>query len=151
MKCFRFVLVLVVCFRAAPASSAESFPEQIERFFESHCFACHGGDTPEAGLRLDTISRNLDDAASARRWEQVFDKVSAGEMPPKSESRPANAILQSLTSRLGEQLHQASLRRQQRDGRVLVRRLDNVEYENTLHDLLGMHVPLQEPLPADAS
>ena len=37
------------------------------------------------------------------------------------------------------------------DGRVVMRRLNRVEYENTVRDLLGVHVELQELLPLDSS
>ena len=51
---------------------------------------------------------------------------------------------------LRTELHTASLRKQQADGRVLLRRLNRVEYENTLHDLLGINLPLQHYLPEDS-
>ncbi len=49
----------------------------------------------------------------------------------------------------GTQLHAASLERQQKKGRVVLRRLNGTEYENTLRDLLGTSVALKEMLPED--
>jgi hypothetical protein len=61
----------------------------------------------------------------------------AAKLQPKTEAR--DAFLKSLHT----ELHTASLSKQQTDGRVVRRRLNRVEYENTLHDLLGIDLPLQ--------
>ena len=41
--------------------------------------------------------------------------------------------------------------RQQQRGRVVVRRLNGTEYENTVRDLLGTRVALKDLLPGDSS
>jgi hypothetical protein len=50
---------------------------------------------------------------------------------------------------LGTGLQQAIAREQARDGRVTRRRLNRVEYQNTMHDLLGIHRDLTRLLPED--
>ena len=149
MRQFHPLLVLVIWSAAAPGMSAEPLTQELQPLLAGHCFDCHGADTQQAGLRLDTFSGDLSDATVTRTWEKVFDKLSAGEMPPQSQERPPEALLRSATETLRKQLHEASLAWQQREGRVLVRRLNNIEYENTLHDLLGIRVPLTELLPED--
>ncbi|HUE69368.1 MAG TPA: DUF1592 domain-containing protein [Pirellulaceae bacterium] len=151
MRAFRPLLVLLIWSGTAPGMSAEPLTQELKLLLGGHCFDCHGADTQQAGLRLDTVSGDLSDAAVARTWEKVLDKLSAGEMPPQSQERPPEALLRSTTELLRNQLHDASLARQQNEGRVLVRRLNNVEYENTLHDLLGIKVPLKELLPEDST
>jgi hypothetical protein len=150
MRLVRLPLMLAICCSALLARAEESLPAQLQPLLAGHCFGCHGADTQEAGLRLDTLAADLGDAAVARSWEKVIDKLSAGAMPPKSEERPPEALVRSATEKLRDQLHRASFERQQREGRVLVRRLNNAEYENTLHDLLGIQVPLKELLPEDS-
>lgn len=51
-------VVLVACFVAlggstACASDAPDFVRDIRPLLEKHCYACHAGDTPKSGLRLD--------------------------------------------------------------------------------------------------
>jgi len=45
----------------------------------------------------------------------------------------------------------ANVYKQRTEGRVVLRRLNRVEYENNLHDLLSIDVPLQHFLPEDAA
>lgn len=151
MRSIFFLPWSLVFIATVPAMSAEKLTTQFKSLFEGHCVHCHGPDTQKARLRLDTLAADLGDEAVARQWEKVFDKLASGEMPPKSEERPPEALLTAATKLLREQLHQASLRRQQDEGRVVVRRLNGTEYENTLHDLLGINVPLRELLPEDSS
>ncbi len=131
------------------ARSQEAISARLQPLLTEHCLHCHGPETQTAGLRLDMLGSDLQDAATEQTWTKVFDKLSSGEMPPRSEaSLPEELRLASLTH-LRDQLHHASFSRQQREGRVTVRRLNVAEYESTLHDLLGIQTPLRELLPED--
>lgn len=151
MRSIPFLYWPLVFLSTAPAFSAETLTVQLKSLIDGHCVHCHGADTQKARLRLDTLPDDLSDPTIARRWEKVFDKIESGDMPPKSEERPPEVLLTAAKKLLREQLHQGSLRRQHEEGRVVVRRLNGTEYENTLHDLLGINVPLRELLPEDSS
>jgi hypothetical protein len=80
----------------------------------------------------------------------VLERVEAGEMPPKSKRRPPAKEVQLLCDWIrGKAAAAEAARRGQ--GRVVLRRLNRVEYENTVRDLLGVQVALKEVLPADTS
>jgi len=140
-RCFLLLLSL------APFTQAAD----IATFIDQHCTECHDAETHKAGLRLDTLKQAFDDPKAAATWTKVFDKLVAGEMPPKKQERPPQAELDSTTKFLREHLHAASMAQQQKNGRVIVRRLNGTEYENTLRDLLGTNVALKEMLPEDSS
>ena len=135
----------------AVGAATGSTSGKIKPFIEAHCVDCHGADTQKARLRLDTLPVDFRDAKTAATWSHVFDKLAAGEMPPKKKERPPQAELSAVTQFLNAQLYAASLEHQQKKGRVIVRRLNNTEYENTLSDLLGTHVALKEMLPEESS
>src|SRR5581483_10954627 len=59
--------------------------------------------------------------------------------------------LQALTAWVGAGLDSAEGVRRAREGRVVVRRLNRNEYQNTIRDLLGVEVDLVELLPRDTS
>ncbi len=62
---------------------ALAFDKPTGAFFEAHCFDCHGDGAAKGGLDLEKLGRNLSDAAVFAKWERIFDRVTAGEMPPK--------------------------------------------------------------------
>jgi hypothetical protein len=147
--------VLNVIFTAWVFSNLQAASPQFEAvvkpLLEGHCFDCHGADTQKAGLRLDTLGADFADPKTSVTWVHVYDKLVAGEMPPKKRERPPQKEVSAVTDFLGSRLHDACLELQKKEGRVSVRRLNGTEYENTLRDLLGTRVPLKEMLPEDSS
>lgn len=106
-------------------------------------------------MRLDDLLEGpaggtLDEARIADRWTRIHDRLAAGEMPPPAEPRPPAQPLAKALERIHAELRQASLRRQRAEGRVAVRRLNAIEFENTIHELLEIDVPLRDLLPEDS-
>ena len=120
-------------------------------FFENHCAKCHDEDAKKGGLDLMALSWQPDDSRVFAHWVSVFDKVDKQEMPPPDEDQPDGEARAAFLETLRNELDAASLAKQRADGRVVLRRLNRVEYENTVHDLLAIDLPLQHYLPEDAS
>lgn len=136
---------------ATAPSAPAGFSTQVKPLLEAHCTDCHGEDVQKGGLRLDNLAVDFQDEKLAAKWTHILDKVASGEMPPKKQERPPQAMAAAATTFLRSQLHTASLTRQQKYGRVTLRRLNGREYENTLNDLLGTKLSLREMLPEDAT
>ena len=149
----RFLLasltILVVNAGRAFAQGHDSFEVRLRPFLEEHCFACHGPEIQRHRLRLDQLPVAFDDADVASTWVKVLDKLTRGEMPPAGEPRPAEENARAIIAGLDRQLHEASIDRQRREGRVVLRRLNRTEYENTLRDLLATPVEVKDLLPDD--
>jgi uncharacterized membrane protein len=84
------ILWLVLCglLAAWPAGVARGEPALLETFFERHCYSCHSGKSPEAGLDLAVLSRDVSDSRSLRRFVQIHDRIARGEMPPAESEQP---------------------------------------------------------------
>ena len=119
---------------------------KTEAFLELHCFDCHGDGAAKGGLDLEKLGRDLSDAAVFAKWERIFDRVAAGEMPPaKVKDRPEAKELTAFRAALGPRLVQSHAAAK---GTVL-RRLNRREYENTMNDLFGTSLELEDMLPED--
>ena len=144
----RIFLILFTALSFAHAAEID-FSRDVTPFIQQHCGDCHGADVQKAKLRLDTLKPSFGEKENADCWIKALDKMSAGQMPPASETRPKPEELTAITSWLTRQLHDASLAKQQQEGRVLLRRLNRTEYENTLHDLLSVSTEIADLLPDD--
>jgi hypothetical protein len=133
----------------AQQPGGDAFAGQFRKFAEHYCVSCHGPDVSRRKLRLDTLPTKFDDKDVAETWVKFLERVSRGEMPPKDKPQPAAKDSQAMLASLHRQLHDASLGRQQQEGRVVIRRLNRTEYETTLRDLLGMAVDVKDLLPDD--
>jgi len=116
---------------------------KLRSFLDAHCTSCHDADSKKGGLDLtETVNWSLPDQMA--RWVRVHDRVAKGEMP-SGKRKPAAEQTKQFLSELSQGLTQAHAAQK---GTVL-RRLNRLEYENTLHDLLGIRTPLAELLPED--
>src|SRR5262249_13446083 len=97
------------------------------------------------------LGTDFADDAVRGRWLAVRKRIQAGEMPPKSKPRPPEKEVQALAAWIRGQAEAAESARRAAEGRVVLRRLNRVEYENTVRDLLGVPVELKELLPPDSA
>jgi hypothetical protein len=110
-----------------------------------YCATCHGGQRPAGALDLRTIGSVESDS---HRWEKVRRKLLAGEMPPPSAPQPPPMEIAGTLSRLEKALDAAWLKAPN-PGRVVVHRLNRVEYTNSIRDLLALDIDGKSLLPAD--
>jgi hypothetical protein len=127
------------------------YQKTIRPFLESQCFECHDDTTQKGGLELDNLPADFSKPMIQQTWIDIFDKVAAGEMPPKKKPRPPEDRRQQLLTYLRDGITAADLAKRKTEGRVVLRRLNRSEYENTVRDLLGIHTELKDLLPEDAS
>jgi mono/diheme cytochrome c family protein len=136
---------------ADQVADASQFDDQFRPLLLRHCVACHSGDKPKGRLRLDRLSLDLANDVSRKQWTAVLKRVKAGEMPPKSKPRPPEKELQALTDWLAPRVAAADATARTAQGRAVLRRLNRIEYENTVNDLLGIKGDFKRQLPADGS
>lgn len=129
----------------------KSFDEQVQPFLARYCLECHRGEKPKGELRLDRITADFSDESVRKVWRHVESRIKAGEMPPKAKSRPPEKDVQALGDWIEQEIRAADAARRSAQGRVVFRRLNRVEYERTVCDLLGVRAELKELLPLDSS
>ena len=142
------VLLSVYAGRAS-ARDRDPFEPELRQFLDEHCVACHGPAVQKSRLRLDRLPPSFDGKNVAAIWVKVLDRLSRGEMPPKGAPRPDEDEARATIAGLQRHLHDASLARQRREGRVALRRLNRTEYEATLRDLLATPIDVKDLLPDD--
>jgi hypothetical protein len=137
------ILLAAAALLAVPVSA--DFSEGLVPFFNAHCYECHDDASKKGGLDLDELSRDLADPAILSKWVRLYDRVADGEMPPKERDQPGDkegaAFREALAPALAS-AHEAA------KGTVL-RRLNRIEYQNTLEDLLGIRIDAAALLPED--
>lgn len=140
----------ILCVAQAVAADEDRKTPVGHTFIETHCVHCHDNSTSEGGLNLADLKLDVNEPVNLAKWAKVHDRVLAGEMPPRDEERPeANEVARfiQLTASI---LSDTWKRRYQTHGRVGGRRLNPVEYEYTMRDLLAAPwLELKEMLPPD--
>ena len=139
-------LVLVA---AVPAAAAADFARDGRPYLEKYCLGCHGAKRPKADLNLSVFADEPSVVRSRKTWDSVQRVVRAGEMPPKNKPQPAQAETDAFLKAVADVFDRADRNAKPDPGRVTVRRLNRVEYDNTLRDLLGIDFSPSEDFPSD--
>ena len=127
-----------------------NFEHEVKPILAKLCYGCHGAEKQKGKLRLDTLSTNLlEDARSAERWHEVRGVINLGEMPPENETKLTADERRVILDWLNPTIELAGKLRQSKGGRVVLRRLNHKEYQNTLSDLLGVNLDYTRDFPPD--
>ncbi len=117
-----------------------------QSFLERHCVECHGAEKPKGHLRLDTYRVESPDDASVATGVRILERIRAGEMPPKKAPAPPAAEREAFLADFDARLQAADRARL----RSPVRRLNRIEFEHSLRDLLALPtLRVKEGLPED--
>ncbi|WP_197442877.1 DUF1592 domain-containing protein [Lignipirellula cremea] len=143
----RALLIVILLLSPSTVVAADPF-SNARRLLDRYCVDCHGSQGEEGKFRIDQLPNLADTPEAAERWGRVLTRVDAGEMPPAEAEKPtpgeAKALLDDIKDALA--LGAAAYRT---EGRSPMRRLNRLEYENTIRDLLGVDLPLRDLLPED--
>ena len=166
MRLTRIILWMIVwwlcpALRAADdplvTKESDSINKIVTPFLQEHCIRCHGSGEANGDLRLDQLDGDLTKLTTIDQWQEIVLRVKAGEMPPPKEPRPraeqAKDFMRQITTRLNEAAitHHAGGRTGGLvGGRVVLRRLNRVEFQNTVRDLFDVNLSVKEMLPEDA-
>lgn len=133
-----------------PEPAAKYFAEQVKPLLAKHCQSCHRGDKPKGDFSIDKLSLDFADKGNRLRWLSVLKQIQKGSMPPKEKPQPKAQEISGLQDWISKQAAAESTR-SAAQGRVVLRRLNRAEYANTVRDLLGVSVDLEDLLPLDTS
>lgn len=124
--------------------------EELDTFFSTYCFGCHGDKKQKADLSLQAhLGTGLPLAADREIWAEAIELMIEGEMPPENKPQPSpelrTAMIADLTARVA--VFDASV--PDTPGRVTVRRLNREEYNRTIRDLLAIDFRPADDFPPD--
>ena len=129
------------------------FPESrlpVSTFFEANCIKCHGLEKSKGDITLHDIGDDFVDSDALEKWELILDVLKSGEMPPEDEKqRPSAKETEGITEWIENRLKDAITSHTKKEKQPLARRLSNFEYENTIRDLIGFRLDLNDNLPDD--
>jgi len=154
MKCIQTLAVLLLggLISVAEIGAAETPPARLDEkqreFFKSYCVECHNAEKQEGKLRLDDIAFEIGSIELADRWQKILNQLNAGEMPPEDAKQPERGAKTEFLDALSHTLVTARQSLGDVRGKITMRRLNRREYKNTIRDLLGVDLRVNE-LPAD--
>lgn len=130
---------------------ATSYQKEIQPFLAKNCYLCHNEKLNTASLNLEAYRDAGLALQQTQVWRKVLEKLSAGKMPPPGLPRPDPDQVNRVTAWIQGVLHSTETPGKENPGRVTARRLNRVEYTNTIRDLLGVPFQAVGKFPTDDS
>ncbi len=146
-SCLALLIPAGVAFAQSPEPSA--LLDDLKPFLTRYCADCHGPDDAAGSLNLAAHRRPTTDPGDREIWEHVLKRIGSREMPPEDEAQPTKAERDSAMSRIAAELEKFDCEASRRPGRVMIQRLNRVEYNNTIRDLLGIDPQPAKDFPSD--
>jgi hypothetical protein len=137
--------------QATQALAAE-FQQDVLPVMAKSCLGCHNDKSRAGQLSLEALRDPATTATHTAVWQSVLEKVSAGAMPPPTATAlteaERTAVLNWIKKLPGLSVATTT---EAMAGRVTARRLNRVEYNNTIRDLLGVAARPADDFPVDDS
>jgi len=138
-----------VLFRPAMAETAAGpFQKDIRPILVRYCFDCHGDGADKGGVRFDGFSSDAELMSERNLWLNALKNLRAGMMPPARKPQPTAEERRLVEDWIKSDVFHADPRNPD-PGRVTVRRLNRVEYRNTVRALLGVEFDTTAEFPPD--
>lgn len=123
----------------------------VQPFLAQHCYACHNSTNRTADVDLQSVATAAGVLADPDLWERAVEKMKTGQMPPPSSPRPPSGGVKAVVGWIEGEFLRAEKEAKPDPGRVTARRLNRAEYNNTVRDLLGVHLEPANDFPQDDS
>ncbi len=136
--------------RARAEDPQVEFDKRIKPLLTQYCVSCHNAKNSQAGVNIGdvkTVSALQKDQTS---WRKILNRITDRSMPPAGLPKPNAEQHLQIISWLKTTLDIAAPGAYaQNPGRVLIHRLNRLEYNNTIRDLLGVDTHPADSFPAD--
>lgn len=156
MSLFRAILVTSFAVAVFPSGAtfaadnrgAAEFRKEVRPLLEHYCFDCHADGANKGNVAFDEFKTDQALLADQEFWLHVLKNLRAGLMPPQKKSQPTPEEKARIEQWIKRSVFAADPQNPD-PGRVTIRRLNRIEYRNTIRDLIGVKFDTQSAFPAD--
>jgi len=129
------------------AATPEAFTQTVRPVLEQNCGACHSAKSRVNFLKAATAA---DIQAQRGLWRNVATQIRNRTMPP-APAKITEAERLDVAHWIDDRLRETACDAGSFAGPALVKRLNRREYRNTIRDLLGLDLAVNEVFPADGT
>ena len=131
-----------------PAVQWQAFRKTVQPFFAKHCLQCHA-EKKRGGVRLDLFQDERSLVKGLATLSKIEDVLRQHVMPPKKRPQPKEDEVLPVLAWLDAFAAHINRHARTVPSRAVIRRLNRVEYNNTVRDLLGVTFQPADDFPPD--
>ena len=149
-----WVCAVLPCIAAADVSPGDldrQFSREVRPLLKQYCYECHNAKKHKDDVDLEQFSSASAIRKNLRAIEKPLEMLATGEMPPEKKTQPTLDERAKMVGWIKSFLRAEGLVHAGDPGRVVMRRLNNVEYANTTRDLTGAPINPVKEFPTDGA
>ena len=127
----------------------EEFSKSIEPLLQKYCLGCHSGAQAESGLALNHFKDAREVFRQRAVWEGVAKRMEIGDMPPADAPQPSKEESARMTQWIRSTLNDIDCGKTPNPGAVTLRRINRIEYRNSIRDLFRIDYEPSANFPGD--
>ncbi|HKS36610.1 MAG TPA: DUF1592 domain-containing protein, partial [Verrucomicrobiae bacterium] len=128
--------------------AAAHFRKDVQPILVKYCYDCHGDGMNKGKVAFDEFKSDDELLGKHDLWSKVLKNLRGGLMPPEKKPRPSAEEVRRLENWVKREAFGIDPKDPD-PGRVTIRRLNRVEYRNTIRDLMGFDFKVDDELPPD--
>ncbi|PWU20327.1 MAG: hypothetical protein C5B50_04210 [Verrucomicrobia bacterium] len=133
---------------ASGLSAAKEFHRNIQPVLKQYCYDCHGDGANKGNVAFDEFKSDSEVLTNRQLWSKALKMLRARLMPPAKKQQPSAAQRDQIALWIKRGVLELDPHNPD-PGRVTVRRLNRIEYRNTVRDLLGVKFDAASEFPPD--
>ncbi len=137
------------CCAEEPQAAKLDFQKDVNPFLKKNCAACHNPEEKMGDLVLDQFQTAESVVTQRQAWQKILEMLQTEEMPPEGEPQPTPEQRTAIVKWIEQELANFDCTKIHDPGRVTIRRLNRVEYNNTIRDLMGVDFQPAADFPSD--
>ena len=136
---------------ASSEQTAGYFGDTVLPALDKYCFDCHDPEDSEGGILFLAAEKPADLEKRRDEWHSVAEQLRNRTMPPsKQKAQPSEAERMEIADWVQTYLRESAAKSPPYAAPVTARRLNRLEYDNTVRDLLGVMLGFSETLPMES-
>ncbi|MEC9353307.1 MAG: DUF1592 domain-containing protein, partial [Planctomycetota bacterium] len=133
-----------------PKNAQEAYFEaHVVPYLSKYCNTCHNEEESKGDLELHEYRVASSAIKDKDVWEKVAKKIKEARMPPRKSRQPTEPETAKVLAWIDAAVFELDEGKSRDPGRVTMRRLNKVEYNNTVRDLVGLDLDMADAFPAD--
>ncbi|MGE3780362.1 MAG: DUF1592 domain-containing protein, partial [Pirellulaceae bacterium] len=134
----------------AQGTEPRTFTGHVVPFLRTYCARCHGAEKSEGELSFERFRETPRIQEDYEVWQSVLQMLGDRQMPPADEPQPPPEVMREVVRVIETEMAKFDCNQEKRQpGRVTIRRLNRVEYNNTIRDLVGVDFQPANDFPSD--
>ena len=133
MKYLAPLFLISLCAHAAPSY----YEKEILPLLEDYCYDCHSDGIEKAEIALDALEDPKEHIRTNPNWERIWIAIEDQQMPPQNKKIPSREEREKILFWIESKVFGIDCATPD-PGRVTIRRLNRIEYGNTIRDLFGL-------------